>query len=45
VQQGIEVVAAIQGVKTDENDNPVEPVIIEDVIVSNELQPGLNVVE
>lgn len=45
VQQGMDVVMAIQGVARDENDNPKDPVIIEDIVVSNELQPGLDVIE
>lgn len=41
VQSGMDVVMAIQGVKTDENDNPVDPVIIEDIIVTDGPAPGL----
>lgn len=36
VQQGMDIVNTISGVETDANDNPVTPVIIEDVIVSTD---------
>lgn len=50
VEQGMDVVNAISGVERDDNDNPLEPIVIEDVIVhggstGNDLLPGLEVVE
>ena len=35
VQQGMDVVDAISAVETDAGDNPVEPVVVEDIIVSS----------
>ncbi|MAF80916.1 peptidylprolyl isomerase [bacterium] len=34
VQQGMDIVDLISAVETDSNDNPVEPIIIEDIVVS-----------
>jgi cyclophilin family peptidyl-prolyl cis-trans isomerase len=45
VQQGMDVVLAIQNVAKDANDNPIDPVVIEDVIVSDTLGAGLDVIE
>lgn len=45
VQQGMDVVLAIQNVPKDANDNPTDPVIIEDIIVSDALGAGLDVIE
>lgn len=45
VQQGLDVVMAIQEVPTDDNDKPIEPVIIEDVVVSDALGQGLETLE
>lgn len=46
VEKGMDIVFAISKVKADERDNPIEPVIIEDVVVSEpgKLQ-GLEIVE
>lgn len=42
VEKGLELVLEISGVATDDKDNPIEPVIIEDVIVHEAgLRPGL----
>jgi len=40
VQQGMDIVDKISAVATDSNDNPVEPVIVEDVVVGS-ATPGL----
>lgn len=46
VESGMEVVDTISRVEADERDNPIEPVVIEDVIVTRGgLMPGLEVVE
>lgn len=46
VESGMDVVDAIVQVERDERDNPLEPVIVEDVIVSRGgLLPGLDVAE
>mgnify|MGYP005665488179 CR=1 FL=1 len=41
VENGMEVVEAISEVETDANDNPVEAVVVEDVLVRSDLVPGL----
>jgi len=41
VEKGMEVVEAISKVETDANDNPVEPVVVEDVLVRGNFVPGL----
>jgi cyclophilin family peptidyl-prolyl cis-trans isomerase len=45
VQQGMDVVDAISQVATDERDNPVEAVVIEDVIIHEGPLPGLKTEE
>jgi cyclophilin family peptidyl-prolyl cis-trans isomerase len=45
VQQGMDVVLAIQNVPKDANDNPIDLVVIEDVVVSDALGEGLKTIE
>ncbi len=45
VGNGMEVVESISKVETDANDNPLEPVVVEDVIIRGNLIPGLTPVE
>lgn len=45
VTAGMDVVDAIVKVAADANDNPVTPVIIQDVVIRDELVPGLQVTE
>lgn len=45
VQQGMDVVLAIQNVPRNANDHPIDPVVIEDVIVSDALGVGLDVID
>jgi len=41
VQQGMDVVDAISKAETDERDNPLDPIIVEDVVVHEGPVPGL----
>jgi cyclophilin family peptidyl-prolyl cis-trans isomerase len=46
VEKGMDIVFAISKVETDERDNPIEPIIVEDVIVGDPgLLQGLELVE
>lgn len=46
VEKGMDIVFAISKVETDERDNPIEPIIVEDVVVGDPgLLQGLEVVE
>lgn len=45
VKEGLDVVLAIQSVATDDNDKPLEPVVIEDVVVTDALGQGLETLE
>lgn len=46
VESGMDVVDKISQVETDENDNPLEPVVLKDVVVyEGDLAPGLEGVE
>ena len=46
VEKGMDIVFAISKVETDERDNPIEPIVVEDVVVSEPgLLQGLEIVE
>jgi peptidyl-prolyl cis-trans isomerase A (cyclophilin A) len=45
VQQGMDVVMAIQAVPADDNNNPLEPVVIQDIVVNDALGQGLKTIE